>query len=132
MSRHRTDLVAFVFATSFLVCAGLAVGVRTGNLGLGASSPNGAWIAGAVLALAGAIGVVGTLSNVRRNASPAAPAPSPVPTSETTVVTNDAADDWQVATVDRDITEVLEEPGTQGHAVAPEASAPDDSAPDGV
>ena len=62
VASYRTDVVVFVFVTFFLVCAGLAIGVRTGDLGLGASAPDGAWIAGTVLAVAGAIGVVGTLS----------------------------------------------------------------------
>ena len=66
MSRHRTDVIAFVFAICFLVGAGLAIGVRTGNLGLRASAPDGAWIAGTVLAVAGVVGVVGTLSSLRR------------------------------------------------------------------
>lgn len=86
MLRHRTDVVAFVFATCFLVCAGLAIGVRTGNLGLGSSTPDGAWIAGSVLAIAGVVGVVGTLSSLRRNAAttdltPTDPIPTdPIPT----------------------------------------------------
>ncbi len=77
MWRHRTDVVAFVFSTFFLVCAGLAIGVRTGDLGLGASAPDGAWIAGTVLAVAGAIGVVGTLSS-RRHAVGDGPPTEPV------------------------------------------------------
>lgn len=80
MWRHRTDVVAFVFAIFFLVCAGLAIGVRTGNLGLGASTPDGAWLAGTVLAVAGVIGVIGTLANLRRpsTASEAGGAPASV------------------------------------------------------
>jgi hypothetical protein len=72
-------VVAFVFAIFFLVCAGLAIGVRTGNLGLGASAPDGAWVAGTVLAVAGVIGVIGTLANLRRpsTASEAGGAPAP-------------------------------------------------------
>lgn len=74
MSRHDTDVVGFFFGVCFLVCAGLAIGVRTGNLGFASDGPDGAWIAGALLAVVGLIGVVGTLSGLRRRGTTGEPA----------------------------------------------------------
>lgn len=114
MSRHRTDVVAFVFATCFLVCAGLAIGVRTGNLGLGTSAPDGAWIAGTILAVAGVIGAVGTLSSLRRDRQPVAiVAPSPGADPDAGPTEGGPADR-------NDVTAVLDE-------VDPEAEADEDA-----
>jgi hypothetical protein len=131
VSRHDTDVVGFFFGVCFLVCAGLAIGVRTGNLGFASDGPDGAWIAGALLAVVGLIGVVGTLSGLRRRSAaaeagtataaphrdPAAPPPSVAGSAEPPV-----RDDRQVGNerdeepasgagdLDADQTQVLDPP----------------------
>jgi hypothetical protein len=124
VSRHRTDVVAFVFATCFLVCAGLAIGVRTGNLGLGTSAPDGAWIAGTVLAVAGVIGVVGTLSSLRRDRQPVATlAPS-------TVTAQDTVPDEHDATEEDDTTDVLDDAFLNEAPDVLDEAEPDEAEPD--
>lgn len=69
LAAHDTDVVGLVFGLFFLVCAALAVAIRTGGLGFGAERPDGAWISGALLAAVGVIGILGTLATLRRRAA---------------------------------------------------------------
>ncbi len=88
MSRHDADLVAFFFGICFLVSAGLAITVRTGDLGFGNAGANGAWIAGVLLAAVGTIGVVGSISS-RRRGSPPDPATEPAVDDSTEDILDD-------------------------------------------
>jgi hypothetical protein len=60
MQRHRTDVVAFLFGTTFLAAAAMAFAVQARYLG-GEDPRRGAWAAGTILVLAGVIAVVGTV-----------------------------------------------------------------------
>lgn len=79
LAAHDTDVVGLLFGLTFLVCAALAVAVRTGSLGFGSEQPTGGWIAGAMLAVVGLVGVVGTLATLRRRAGAASAEPTSTP-----------------------------------------------------
>lgn len=117
LAAHDTDVVGLVFGLFFLVCAALAVAIRTGGLGFGADRPDGAWISGALLAAVGVIGIVGTLATLRRRAAARSTATSvqPPPSRPTEQVWGSEPITWSdgpsgSAEIEADETEVLDPP----------------------
>ena len=66
MSRHDTDIVGFFFGVLFLICAGIAISIRTSGFGLIDDRPNGMWLLGTLFAVAGVAGLVGTVASLQR------------------------------------------------------------------
>ena len=67
LSSHETDSVGFFFGVLFLVCAAVAIALRT--VPLGESADEGVAVAAAaVLLLAGVVGIAGSLRNHHRRA----------------------------------------------------------------
>ena len=66
MSRHDTDIVGFFFGVLFLICAGIAISVRTSGFGLLDDRPSGTWLLGTLFAVAGVAGLIGTIASLQR------------------------------------------------------------------